>query len=162
MKTNLTPSITVLAASFFMLLLASCSGSGTNTSTKDSSTSDEYVSTTTNTRDMGIGPVTAAIDLGPIDATKADQGKQLFEAKCVACHNVTDERLVGPGLHGVTTRREPEWIMNQILNPTEMTSKDSIAKSLLETYLTQMTNQNVTEDQARNILEYFRQNDASK
>jgi hypothetical protein len=48
-----------------------------------------------------------------------------------------------------------------MLNPAEMTANDSIAKELLATYLTQMANQNLTEEQARNILEYFRQQDAA-
>jgi hypothetical protein len=62
---------------------------------------------------------------------------------------------------GVTKRREPEWIMNQIMVPDKMTAEDPIAKELLATYMTQMTNQNITEEQARNILEYFRQQDAA-
>ena len=162
MKTKITTLTSAILLMFFTAALHSCSGSSANSNATDStSTSNDNVPADNNTKDIGIGPV-KSVEIGPIDATKADAGKQLFESKCVACHKVTDERLVGPGLKGVTTRREPEWIMNQILNPGEMTQKDPIAKGLLETYLTQMTNQNVTEDQARNILEYFRQNDATK
>jgi len=46
--------------------------------------------------------------------------------------------------------------MNQILNPTEMTMKDPIAKQLFAQYLVQMTFQDVTHDDARAILDYFR------
>ena len=46
-----------------------------------------------------------------------------------------------------------------ILNPQEMTQQNPVAKDLLATHYTQMTFQNVTEDQAKLILEFFRQND---
>ena len=49
--------------------------------------------------------------------------------------------------------------MNMILNPTEMTQKDPTAKELLATHLTQMTNQNVTQEDARKLLEYLRKID---
>lgn len=106
---------------------------------------------------IGIGPV-KKIDLSPIDASLAEQGKKLFEAKCSACHKI-GERYVGPNLKDVTKRRGPEWIMNMILNPIEMTQEDPVAKELIATYLTQMTFQNISEEEARKILEYFRQID---
>jgi hypothetical protein len=47
--------------------------------------------------------------------------------------------------------------MNMILNPEEMVQKDPIAKQLLVEYNgAPMANQNLTEDEARAILEYFR------
>ena len=106
----------------------------------------------------GIGPV-KSLKLGPIDEEMAAQGKLVFEAKCVSCHKVTDEKYVGPGLKGITERRKPEWIMNMILNPQEMTQKDPTAKKLLAEHLTQMVFQDVTEEETRAILEYFRLND---
>lgn len=84
-----------------------------------------------------------------------EEGKKVFELKCTACHKL-EERYVGPALKGITKRRKPEWIMNMILNPIEMTQKDPIAKQLLSEYLTQMTYQDIKENEARAILEYFR------
>lgn len=109
--------------------------------------------------DKGIGPV-SSVTLGPLDPQLASKGKTLFDAKCSACHKI-DEKYVGPALKGVTTRRTPEWIMNMVLNPAEMTQKNATAKDLLATHYTQMTFQNVTQDEVRSILEYFRQNDAT-
>lgn len=109
----------------------------------------------------GYGPV-KSVELGAtVDAKMAEEGGKLFDAKCSACHKFTEDKYVGPGLKGITQRRKPEWIMNMIVNPQEMTQKDPTAKELLATYMTQMTNQNVTEADARNILEYFRQMDSS-
>ena len=108
----------------------------------------------------GIGPITK-VDLGEIDQAKAAKGKQHFDTKCSACHKF-EEKVVGPPLAGVTERRSPEWIMNMILNPVEMTQKDPAAMELYATYLVQMTFQNVSQDETREILEYFRQMDNKK
>jgi len=107
----------------------------------------------------GIGPVTTVEVGADIDQALAGTGKTLFEGKCSACHQLSDQKIVGPGLAGVTERRKPEWIMNMIINPEEMTKKDPEAKKLLAEHLTQMTNQNVNEQDARAILEFLRQND---
>ena len=105
-------------------------------------------------QDKGIGPV-KSITLGEIDQAMADQGHELFKAKCSACHK-EDKRFVGPALAGVTERRTPEWIMNMILNPEGMVAENPIAKQLLAEYLSPMANQSLTEQEARLILEYFR------
>jgi cytochrome c1 len=49
--------------------------------------------------------------------------------------------------------------MNMILNPAGMLEKNDAAKNLFAEYLTPMTFQNVTEAEARAILEYLRQQD---
>ena len=107
----------------------------------------------------GIGPI-KTVEVGEsVDEALAAEGKTIFEGKCSACHQLTDQKIVGPGLAGVTERRKPEWIMNMVINPEEMTKKDPTAKKLLGEHLTQMTNQNITEDDARALLEFLRQND---
>jgi mono/diheme cytochrome c family protein len=108
----------------------------------------------------GVGPV-KNVTVGPIAPKLVAEGKKVFEAKCTACHNIASKK-VGPALIGVTQRRKPEWIMNMILNPGEMTQKDPTAKKLYSELLVQMANQNAGQDGARAILEYFRDNDAKK
>jgi cytochrome c2 len=108
----------------------------------------------------GIGPI-AQMKLIPINQGRAEEGKKTFELKCSACHFI-DTRKVGPALVKVTTRRSPEWIMNMILNTKEMVEKDPIASEMVTVYFTKMTFQDVTEAQARDILEYFRSIDAAK
>lgn len=104
--------------------------------------------------DKGIGPITS-ITLAEIDEAMAAEGKEVFKTKCSACHKIS-KRFVGPGLAGVTEKRSPEWIMNMILNPEEMVLKNETAKQLLAEYLAPMANQNLTEKEARLILEYLR------
>lgn len=104
--------------------------------------------------DKGIGPI-KSITLGEIDEAMVSEGKELFKLKCSACHKVS-KRVVGPAMLGVIERRSPEWIMNMILNPEVMVAENVIAKKLLVEYLAPMANQNLTEKEARAILEYFR------
>jgi cytochrome c551/c552 len=111
--------------------------------------------------EYGVGPVKEEIKLTPVDANLYSKGEQIFNTKCVACHKF-GSRLVGPPLKDVTKRRRPEWIMNQILNPLEMTQKDKASKELFAQYLIQMTFQDVSQDDARAILEYFRAVDEGK
>ncbi|HSP12661.1 MAG TPA: cytochrome c [Salegentibacter sp.] len=107
----------------------------------------------------GIGPIDN-LDLGEdIDADMAARGGDIFKNMCSACHKM-DKKFVGPQIAGVTERRSPEWIMNMILNPEQMIKEDPIAKRLLiESNMAVMANQGLAEDEARAILEYFREYD---
>ena len=103
----------------------------------------------------GIGPV-SELALAEVDQGLVAKGEDLFNKNCSACHK-PDKRYIGPAVSGVTERRTPEWIMNMILNPTEMIQKDPLAKQLVGEYNgAVMANQNLTEEEARAILEYFR------
>ena len=103
------------------------------------------------------------IELGnSVDAAKADGGKKVYEVKCSGCHKVTDEKLVGPGWKGVTSRHAPEWIMNFITNTDAMINKDPKVQAQLEICLVRMPNQSLSDDDARNLLEFMRKNDDVK
>ncbi len=103
----------------------------------------------------GVGPIKAPLTLAPLNKDVAKKGEKIFEMKCYACHRV-DSKLVGPPLGDVTKRRKPEYILNMILNPDGMLQKHPEAKKMLAQYLTPMTFQNVTKDDALAILEYLR------
>ncbi len=104
----------------------------------------------------GIGPITAVEMSATVDQTLADQGKSVYEKMCTACHKPT-EKFIGPAPKGILDRRSPEWVMNMILNPEQMVKEDPIAKKLLVEYnMSPMANQNLTEADARAVLEYFR------
>jgi cytochrome c551/c552 len=97
-----------------------------------------------------------------LDIAKADAGVKVYTVKCSACHKLTDEKLVGPGWKGVTSRHSAEWIMNFATNPDVMIDKDPKAQAMLEICLVRMPNQNLTDDDARNIYEFMRKNDGVK
>lgn len=103
----------------------------------------------------GIGPIKEKMDIGNIDPHLASQGEVIFKAKCAACHKL-DERFVGPAQRYTAERRSPEYIMNMILNPEEMTQKHPTGQKMLAEYLAPMTNMNLTRDEARQVLEYLR------
>lgn len=129
-----------------------------SSSASNNSASDADLDPAVKSDSKGVGKFTS-VEIGALNDGMAEKGKAVFSAKCSACHQVTDQKVVGPGLKGVTKRRTPEWIMNQITNPVEMEQKDPVGKALLAKYLTQMTFQNVSDDETRQILEYLRKND---
>lgn len=94
-----------------------------------------------------------------VDAALAKKGEEIQGVKCSSCHKLTDEKLVGPGWKGVTTRKTPYWIMNFITNPDPMIDKDPEVQSQLEICLVRMPNQNLTDDDARALVEFMRKND---
>ncbi len=104
----------------------------------------------------GIGPVTSVTLSETIDQGMADEGMAIYEKNCTACHK-TDKKYIGPAPKGILERRTPEWVMNMIMNPTEMVQKDPVAKQVLaEANGAIMADQNISEEDARKILEYFR------
>jgi cytochrome c len=110
----------------------------------------------------GLGQVTHVTLNTPLEGERIGRGKAVYEMKCQACHKLNDQRVVGPGWSGVTKRRTPEWIMNMVTNTDMMLDKDPEAQKLLELCLTRMPNQNVSIGDARDILEFMRQNDGEK
>lgn len=152
----------------FALLIMSCGGKADKKkesfSYEKKSTTEQTVkkeeavpaSKTIDLNNKGIGPITS-LELGDtIDQAMATHGAEVYKKMCTACHRV-DKKFIGPAPTGIMERRTPEWIMNMILNPEEMVQKDPLAKALLiEFNGSPMANQNLTQEEARAVLEYFR------
>jgi mono/diheme cytochrome c family protein len=148
------------------VLVYACSGGGES---KDASATENQSSdlfkedkAANSNESKGIGKFTH-VELSPtLDVKMAEAGKMIYDVKCNACHKLTKEKLVGPGWLGVTSRRSPEWIMNFATNPDEMLNKDPDAQALLAECLVRMPNQQLSDDDARHMLELMRQNDGVK
>jgi len=153
---------------FSLLILASGCGGGSE-SQKSANGQDPQSMVGTDSEDQsdvpaseritldnkGVGPI-QNIELAAIDEEMVNRGMKLFQTNCSACHKV-DKRFIGPSPKGIMKRRSPEWIMNMILDPQLMVEQDRCAKDLLVEFNgAAMANQNMTEAQARDILEYFR------
>lgn len=158
MKKLLVLSVVIVCVAF----IASCGGNN-KTAVETTSTAATEAGTQNPSYDpnRGEGKFTT-IDIGPLDAKKAELGNQVFQVKCSSCHKLTDEKLVGPGWAGVTERRKPEWIMNFITNTDVMIDKDPELQAQLELCLVRMPNQNLSDDDARNLVEFMRKNDGAK
>lgn len=105
----------------------------------------------------GIGPVTETVELGDPDPVLAERGHELFNAYCMMCHGPGMSRLA-PDLNNQLERRSPEYTMNMILNPTGMTRRHPSRREHQQGYLTSMPFQQLTADDARALVEYFRLN----
>lgn len=116
--------------------------------------SGEYSFIPQETKDRGIGPV-KELKLGPLNGKMALTGKVLFNNKCLLCHDL-DQKKIGPPLRDITKIRTPEFIMNLLLNTTQMQQEDAIIKGLIIAYKVPMTPPNISNEQARAILEYLR------
>lgn len=104
----------------------------------------------------GVGPIASLTFDAEIDAELAKTGEAKFQMICTACHMI-GQRMIGPDLTGVYERRSPEWVMNMMLNPDGMLKEDPIAKALQREYNNMvMTNQNLSEEEARALAEYLR------
>lgn len=146
----------------FVAFVAACGGNTESTDQSSAPASSEP-STEKPSYDpnRGEGKFTT-VELGPLDTKKAELGNQVSQVKCSSCHKLTDEKLVGPGWAGVTKRHKPEWIMNFITNTDVMIDKDPKVQAQLELCLVRMPNQNLSDDDARNLLEFMRKNDGAK
>ena len=98
----------------------------------------------------------------PLDQAMVKEGQAIYDLKCSACHRLSGDRLVGPSWTGVTARRKPVWIINMITNVDMMLEKDEEAQKMLETCLVRMPNQNISEKEARSVIEFMRKNDGEK
>jgi mono/diheme cytochrome c family protein len=98
----------------------------------------------------------------PLNQEWVTVGQATYEMKCLACHKLTDQKVVGPGWLGVTKRRDPVWIMNMITNVDIMLETDEEAQKMLEQCLVRMPNQNLTQDETRQVIEFMRHNDGEK
>ncbi len=134
-------------------------------SAEASSASAESESTSSGDYDpkRGLGKYDETnVDVSKFDAAMAAEGKKIAEVKCTSCHKPTEEKLVGPGWKGVTTRQTAHWIMNFITNPDPMINVDPELQKQLEICLVRMPNQGLNETEARQVVEYMREIDGAK
>ena len=145
-------------------LLGACAPDRTKQSTESSEGSSSGSDAVAQNADpsKGLGQVTSVTLITPLEQERIGRGKAIYEMKCSACHKLTAQRVVGPGWAGITNKRRPEWIMNMITNTDVMLDQDATAQKLLEECLTRMPNQGLSVGDARDVLEYMRENDVTQ
>ncbi|PCJ26827.1 MAG: cytochrome C [Flavobacteriales bacterium] len=50
----------------------------------------------------------------------SQDGKKIFKANCAACHSVGSNKVVGPGLEGISEKYSEEWLLKWTKNSTEL------------------------------------------
>ena len=85
------------------------------------------------------------------------KGEQIFKQNCTACHMMTDAKLVGPGLKGVTDKYEKEWLIKWIRNSQELiASGDERAIKIYEEYnKVAMSSFYFSDDEFSDLLAYM-------
>ena len=155
----------ILLSCLIFTALYSCDSNGSEKKevvTSDNNTPATAQTPSASSNDRGIGKFTEVKIEPVLNKEMATKGQNVYDVKCSSCHKTTDERLVGPGWKGVTSRHTPEWIMNFVTNVDEMLNKDPKAQAQLEICLVRMPNQNLTDADARSVYEFMRQVDGVK
>ncbi len=126
-----------------------------STSFVDDNSAFSYQKELTQNPNPGIGPV-KKVTLGAINKKLAEEGKAIFNSKCVICHDL-DTRKVGPALRNITKERTPEYFMNMMVNYAQMLKEDPVLKDQFRKFNgIPMTNPDLNQTQARALLEFLR------
>ncbi|MCE7062820.1 c-type cytochrome [Dyadobacter sp. CY343] len=103
---------------------------------------------------------TATAAAAPAGGGDAAKGETLFKNNCAQCHAVTDERVVGPGLKGVSSRHDFAWLAKWVRNSQAViASGDPYGVKIYNEYSkAQMTSfPNLSDDDIKGIFAYVDQ-----
>lgn len=98
----------------------------------------------------------SALNLSAQDAAK---GKEIFDGQCASCHAIND-KLVGPALKDVHTRREEAWLIKWIRNSQALIkSGDPTAVNLFKEYQGSIMSsfENLSDEDIKGVLAYIKQ-----
>lgn len=87
----------------------------------------------------------------------AQNGQKLFRNNCASCHKTSSQKLVGPGLKGVTERRSMDWLIEWTKNSQKLIkSGDEQAVKLFKKYNEQvMPAQNLSKDEIKAVYDFI-------
>jgi nitrite reductase (NO-forming) len=86
----------------------------------------------------------------------AVKGKLSFESKCLACHSIGGGDKLGPDLYGVSKRRTDAWLAKWLKSPEQLLASDADAKAMFDKYKLPMPNQNLSDEEIREYIIYFK------
>lgn len=90
------------------------------------------------------------------------EGEKLFRSHCAACHGTGHEDGIGPGLAGITQKRERRWLSRWIREPDKLLAqKDPQALALFKQYKeVYMPNLRLGDADAEALIDYLANADA--
>ncbi len=91
-------------------------------------------------------------------------GEKTFKTVCSACHSVGKGKLVGPDLSGVTGKYDEKWLISFIKSSQSMVKKGDpkAVKAFNDNAKIVMPDQNLTDLQIKEVLNYIKTNSKSK
>ena len=92
-----------------------------------------------------------------IKAFSQADGAKIYKQNCTACHVLGETKLIGPGLKGITEKRDKEWLKKWINNSSELiASGDADAIAIFEEYnKVAMTNFYFSDDEFEALFSYL-------
>ncbi len=111
-------------------------------------------------RNYGTHFLTLALVIFSLSAFGQKSGKTIFENRCKACHRVSNDKLVGPGLAHVNQRRDKEWLIKFVRNSQKLiNSGDEMAKKLFNEYNQTImpANKDLSDKEINNVLSYIKE-----
>ncbi len=85
-------------------------------------------------------------------------GEALFLKACAACHTIGEsDRRVGPDLHGVTWKRERDWLVRAIMEPGELRASGDPDMAALDAHYpgVVMPDLSLSADDTKDVLLYI-------
>ncbi len=91
------------------------------------------------------------------DAPKRSQGEDIFRSRCSSCHSLGADDALGPGLAGVTKKRDRAWLVRWLKTPDKMLAEnDPIARELFNRYKQlPMPNMRLDDAEADALISYM-------
>jgi protein SCO1 len=110
------------------------------------------------TQNLGLASFNKANQL-----PKMSKGEDLYRFRCASCHDLGMKDGLGPGLKGVTKRRDVTWLKRWLKEPDRMLKdEDPIATSLYKQYnKVRMPNLRLTDADVEALIHFLEAADAT-
>ena len=92
---------------------------------------------------------------------KFSKAEDIYRFRCSACHSLDEKDGLGPGLKGVTKKRDHVWLVKWLKEPDKMLAgKDPIAVNLFNQYnKLQMPNLKLSDSDIEAVIKYMAEED---
>ena len=89
--------------------------------------------------------------------TDYSKAGELYQSRCASCHSLGNKDGIGPGLSGITNRRDKVWLVRWLKEPDKMLAeKDPIALDLYNRYRKiKMPNLRLSNNDVEDLLRFL-------